>query len=48
MEQESRQAFLKPPSNLLDYIEAETGLPRSVIVRVLEAERRYYLSLLID
>ncbi len=36
------------PQELLDFVEKETGLPRRTIMRVLVAERRYYLLLLID
>ncbi len=36
------------PRELLDFVEKETGLPRKTIMRVLAAERRYYLLLLID
>jgi len=46
--EEDKETTLRPPTSLLDYIEAKTGLPRSVIIKVLEAERRYYLSLLIE
>ena len=34
------------PEDLVDYVARETGLDRDTVVRVLRAERRYYLLLI--
>jgi NACalpha-BTF3-like transcription factor len=45
---EDNEDLLDIPSELVEFIASETGFPEHAIRRVLEAERRYYLSLIIN